>query len=155
MIVSNPGIYSWYPSAACSRYYVWFVELGYPQLDITEYQDGSWDIVQFLNSPVIPSMTRYQTVLGNMKNIIPTPGFVEKYVKQIDTQRKEFWDREEAATRRVDEEDKSRQRHAEDFAERGRKAIMGNPDLVERIAKKGFQEMDIDRIGKHVPNSKL
>ena len=34
MNLSEPGYYDWYPSAMCSPWYVWFVELGYPLLDI-------------------------------------------------------------------------------------------------------------------------
>lgn len=155
MIVSQPGIYSFYPSSMVSKYYVWFMELDYPQLDIAEYSDGSWDIIQYLNSPVIPSLTRHQLVLGNMKNILITPGFVEKYVKQLDTSRKEFWDREEAKTRAVAEEHERVQRHKHEFVDTAHKAITSNPDLMERIAKKGFKEMDLDNIRKHVPKSKL
>jgi hypothetical protein len=155
MILTDPGIYSWYPSYMCSQWWTWFVDLGYPHLDIARYEDGSWDIIQYLNSPVVPCLTRHQLVLGTMHNVAITPGFVEKYVKKLYTSRREFWDREREKTRQVEDEGRKRELHAEEFATIGAHAITQNPDLMERIGKNGLQEMDIDRIGRHVPRSKL
>lgn len=148
----QPGYYSWaYPSSMVSKYYCWFVRMGYPQLDIVEFEDGSWEICQYLNGPYIPCQTEVQTVLGPIENTIPTFGFCQNYVKQLDMHRKEFWDREEAATRAVEEEWEAKERHAEDHVERATQAITRNPGLMNRIAKKGLQEMDLTRIARHVP----
>jgi len=138
-----------------SGFHQWFVDLGYPQLDILEYHDGEWAIIEYHNAPIIPSMTRWQLVLQGLRNVEPTIGFVEKYIKQIDPQRKAFWDRERAKTKAVYDEAERVEKHAEDSAEIAHKAITRNPDLMERIAKKGLMEMDVDKIGQHVPRSKL
>lgn len=155
-----------------SRWYTWFVDLGYPELDIQEHwswhavperagggmvyaPDGSWSIIKYLNSPIIPSLTRWQLVLGVMENVGITTGFVEKYVKQLDTSRKEFWDREEAKTRAVEEEHARVERHQTEFVDRAHGAITKNPDLMERIAKNGLQEMDLSKIRRNIPNYKM
>jgi hypothetical protein len=151
VILTSPGIYSWYPSSMVGPWWTWFVDLGYPELDIARYEDGSWDIIRYLNSPVMPCLTRHQLVLGHMFNVDITHGFVEKHVQQLDTSRKEFWDREEAKTKAVEDEARKVELHAEEFSSRGTAAIMQNPDLMERVMKNGLQEIDIDRIGRHVP----
>lgn len=138
-----------------SKYHRWFRELGYEQLDIREYGNGEWEIIQYENTPIVPSLTRYQTVLGPIRNVLPTLGFVEKYTKQCDMNRAEFWAREEAKSRAVELEHAATQKHAEDHAERAAKAVTRNPDLMERISRKGIQEMDLSNISKHIPRSKL
>lgn len=138
-----------------SRYHPWFVEMGYPQLDIEEFQDGSWNIIQTFNYPVHPQLCRWQRILEGMKHVIPTRGFVEKFVHQIDTSRREFWRREEEASREVDEAYKRGERHQIEAAEKAYQAITRNPDLMCRIARDGLAEMDINRIRRHIPNYKF
>ena len=152
----NPGYYSWaYPSSMVSKYYCWFVLMGHKELDINVYDDGSWDIIQYYNSPIIPSLTKWQTVLGNMKNIEISLGFCEKWIKQCDMHRKEFWRREEEKTRQVEEEHKKLQEHKMDSVRRAHQAITKNEGLMNRIAKNGLQEMDLSRIARHIPKSEL
>lgn len=151
-MIPSPGLYSWaYPSAMVSPYYCWFVLMGYPQLDVAQYPDGSWDIIQYYGSPLIPCETEFQMVLGTMENMEISYSFIEKYLKQIDMQRKEFWDREEAKTKAVEDEHAATHRHAEDLAERGTRAIMKNEGLLNRIAKYGMKELDLSRIARHIP----
>jgi hypothetical protein len=134
-----------------SKYHDWFVEMGYPQLDIQKYEDGEWAIIETLNRPVVPSMTRFKVILQGMKNVEISRGFIEKYVKQIDPLRKEFWDRERRATQQAEDAVEIRERHAEDSAERAAAAIVGNDALMERITRNGLSEMNLDKIAKHVP----
>lgn len=155
MIVSQPGIYGWYPSSMCSKYYIWFVELGYENLDILEHQDGSWSIIEYYHTPLIPAEARWNYVLMDIRNTIPTPGFVTKYVHQLDLRRKEAWDIAEAKTRAMEEEKVRLNEHAEDTAERAKNIIMQTPALLERIAEKGLREMDLDKIIKHIPRHQL
>ena len=140
-------------SSFCSRYHKWFVDLGYPQLDIVEYQDGSWDIIEMLNSPVIPSLTKYNTILGNMKNIIPTLGFCEKYCKSLDVKRREFWVIEDRKSAEAETNSINKELRAVEMAEKASQAVLQNPSLMERIATNGMQEMNLDRIARHIPKS--
>lgn len=144
--MSNDNCYIWSP------YHKWFVEMGYPQLDITQYEDGEWAIIEWQNRPIMPATTQFHHILKGMRNVLITRGFVEKYVKQIDTQKKEFWDREEAASQAVEDEFEETQNKADDLATAATKAVTGNPDLMERIVKKGISEMDIFNVRKNVPN---
>jgi hypothetical protein len=138
-----------------SKYHPWFVEMGYPQLDINEYPDGEWEIIEYQNAPIIPSLTRYKAILSGLRNIEPTKGFVAKYIAQIDPQRKAFWDRERARTKLAEHEAELKEKHADELSTRATKAIMANPDLMDRIARNGLQEMDLDKIRQHVPTQKL
>lgn len=155
MIKSSPGVYNWYPSSMCSKYYVWFVEMGYPNLDIREQADGEWAIIEYYNSPVIPSLTRWNYVLHGMRNIIPSPGFVTKYVGMLDLRKREAWDLAEAKSQAAEKEHAMVQQHAEDTAERAKNLIMQTPALVERVAKEGVKAIDLLEIRKNIPKHQL
>lgn len=144
-----------YVSYFCSPYYVWFQDLGYPRLDLLQYEDGEWAIVQMLNSPVVPAETQWRAVLSGMRNIEISHSFIRKYVEEIDIQRRAFWDREEAKSELADKEEAALDAHREDMVERAHKAITQNPDLMDRIAKNGIQEMDIRKIHSHIPTHRL
>lgn len=151
----EPGLHSWaYPSYMVSPYYCWFVLMGYPELDILRYNDGSWAIIQYYRTPVIPSLTPWQVVLGTM-NFPPSYGFCEKYVKELDLQKKAFWAREEEKTKQVENEWEATERHAKDLAETAAKSIMKNDDLVNRIAKNGLKEIDLGYLAKRMPKHEV
>ncbi len=142
-------------SYICSKYHKWFRELGYPQLDINQYSDGSWDIIEYYNSPVIPCLTKYRTILGNMKNIEISFGFCKKYIEEIDLQKKAIWEREERKTSRMEQEKKSLDDHRQEYADKAFEAVRKNPDLMDRIAKNGLEEMNLGNIAQHIPYSEL
>ncbi len=162
MIRTNPGLYPWYPSIGterwegqfegCSPFYTWFCDLGYWNLDIRQWDDSEWAIVEYYHTPLVPSMTRWNYVLQGMRNILITPGFVTKYVNALDLRKKEVWDALDAKDRAQDEEKAKLDQHAQDTAERAKNLIMQTPTLVERIAKNGLQEMNLDKIIKHIPS---
>jgi len=143
------------PSYICSKYYNWFKQLGYDRLDINKYSDGSWDIIEFQTVPLIPSQTMYRTILGNMKNIEISYGFVQKYVDEIDLTKKQIWAREEKRTQKMLDEKDAQERAAYDRSDQAFKAMRYNPDLMERIVKNGLGEMNIDKIARHVPRVEL
>lgn len=138
-----------------SKYHKWFVKMNYPQLDVNQYNDGSWDLIEYHSAPLVPCMTLWKTVLGNMKNIEITKAFIEKYVSMIDNQKKEFWAIQEAATKKMDDEKEALDRHKEDFSDQAFKALRFNPGLMERIAKKGFSQMNLDKIAEHIPHQEI
>lgn len=143
------------PSYICSKYYPWFVELGYDRLDIAEYADGSWDIIEYETVPIVPCTTRFKTILGNMKRVEKSFGFVKKYVESIDLQKKAIWDREEKKTQEMLDEKDRVDRAAQDRVDAAFNVMRKNPDLVDRIARNGLQEMNLDKIARHVPKAEL
>lgn len=152
----QPGVYSWnYVSSAQSPWHVWFEQLGFPQLDITRYEDGEWCIIEYQGSFLFPSSTKYKVVLSGMRNIEISWSFIKRYVDEINPMSARFWENLERHERMVDAEYETFERNAEDRAHRASRFVLQNPDLMERIAKHGMHEMDIFRIGKHVPNYKF
>lgn len=152
MQLSEPAYYDWYPSTWCSDWYVWFVELGYPMLDIRTWPDGEWAILQYHSKPYVPSLTKWHWVLTELRNVEITPGFVKKWIEALDQTRKEIWDREADKTAEIDREQKALERHKLEMVDRAHQAITRNDALMERIARNGFQEMDLPRIARHIPN---
>ncbi len=153
--MKNPGIYSFYPSSMVSEYWGWFREMGYPELDIVSYPDGEWAIIEYLNRPIIPSLTKWNFVLSGIRNQEKSYEWVKSWCDQLALDKRHVWERQEefekAAIRRQEEEE----RRAQDFADRAHLAITQNADLMERIAKGGLREMDPLRILNNIPRSKL
>lgn len=164
-IKTEPGVYDWYPSKGmstwdgqfegCSPYYTWFVELGYWNLDIRKWTDGEWAIVEYYRTPVVPSLTPWNYVLKDMRNVAISKSFVEHWVNQLDLRKKAVWDEMDAKEKAQDEEKAMIDEHAQDTAERAKNIIMQTPTLIERISKNGLQEMNLDKIVKHIPSNQL
>lgn len=140
-----------YVSSMCSKYHPWFMEWGYPRLDIVKYGDGEWSIIEYETMPIIPSMTKWKVILSGFRHVEITPHFVKRQVEKHDLQRREVWEREEAKARAVEEEHERAERALEDRVERATKAITRNEALRERIAKNGIKEMDLRMMHRHVP----
>lgn len=165
MIRSNPGMYSWYPSYMCSPWYVWFVELGYPNLDIVQHREtfelpdgsylttesGVWSIIEYYNAPIIPSLTRWNYVLANVNDQEISKSFIEKMVGMLDLRRKQVWDMAEAKTKAMEDEKEKLEAHAQDTAERAKNLIMRCPTTLERVAKDGIAAANPTTILKHIP----
>jgi hypothetical protein len=154
-MMPTPGYYSWYPSAMCSPWYCWFVELGYPLLDIRRWEDGEWAILQYHTMPYLPSTTKWHWVLQDLKNIDITPGFVRHWVEMLDITRKAVWDREDEKTKEVTREHAALERHCEDMVNRAHDIIMRSPELLERIAKYGMEQLDLAKIAMNIPRYKF
>lgn len=144
-----------YTSYFCSKYHPWFVEMGYPRLDILVYPDAEWAIIEYHTTPIIPCMTKHHIVLQGLRHIEISRSFCEKYVAQLDLEKKAIWDREAAKTKKIEDDAEAVEVHAEESAALATKAIIQNPDLMERIARKGFGEMDIDKIRTNIPSQRL
>jgi hypothetical protein len=137
----------------CSRYHKWFVDLGYPQLDINEYPDGEWEIIEYLNAPIIPSLTRWNAILSGIRHVEPSFSFCRNYVRLLDTRQRYYWDMEELKSREAEMAAEDMERHAEDLVERASYAVAHNPWLMERIAQNGLSELRLSKIAKHIPRS--
>ena len=124
---------------------------GYDRLDVNQYPDGSWDIIEFMKVPLVPCIAKYRTILGNMKNIEISKGFLLKYIDEIDTNKRKLWAREEAKSKRVHEESIAAGKAGNDRVEQAFRAVKGNEALRQRVAKNGLHEMNLDRIYRHIP----
>lgn len=138
-----------------SDYHHWFVEMGYPELDIVEYQDGSWDIIQFIGQTIVPAEAKWQVVLGGIKNRLKTYGFCEHWAKKLDMHRRAFWVEEDKKRDEHLAKAEEQDRHVEDLAERMSYVVSNTPTLMDRIAKKGVGEMQLHKVAEHVPLSEL
>lgn len=147
------------PESVRSPWYSWFVEAGYPNLDIMKDGEsywklaepsGAWHIIEFYRSPVIPSLTPWNYVLKNIRNTEISRSFVEKYVKNLDLRRKEVWDAEAAKTKKMEDEFETLEKHRADTVERAFQAVKKNDGLVERVARNGMHELLPSAIFRHI-----
>lgn len=144
-----------YVSYMCSKYYPWFRDLGYPTLDINERRDGSWEIIQYHNIPIIPAETKFSSVLYGIKNELISKSFVEKWCHKLDITRKEYLDMEEAKSRAVYAEHDALEKGIAERQAKAHYAITHNEDLMQRVAKNGAKEMTLMGLLKHIPRYKL
>jgi hypothetical protein len=138
-----------------SKFYPMFCALGYPQLDIVRYEDGEWSIIEYVNAPLVPSLTKWQHVLKGMRNIEITEGFIKRFVRQIDPRERQFWERENEATDAMEKEKDAQEQHAYELSDRTAAVLLKNEALKERIAKNGVIELDLNRIARHIPATQL
>lgn len=139
-------------SSFYSPYYKWFVEMGYPQLDINVWPDGEWAILEMENAPVIPSLTKWKYILTGFRNVEINRSFIKRQVEKIDLQKLEFWEAELAKSEKAEQEQVAKEKHAEDIASRMTSAISQNPDMLNRIAKTGNIRAEIQRLRSRIPN---
>jgi hypothetical protein len=138
-----------------SKYYPMFCALGYPQLDVVKYDDGEWSIIEYVNAPLVPSLTKWQHVLKGLRNIEITEGFIKKFVRQIDPKEKQFWEREQARTEHMEKEKEEQEKHAIESADRTANVLMKNEALKERFVKNGAIELDLSQLAKYIPSTQL
>lgn len=153
MIHPRPGVRTnTYVSYMCSPYHVWFQAMGYPRLDLNIYEDGEWEIIEFLRTPVVPSLTPWHRVLMDIRHTEISYDFCKKYVENLDLEKRHVWDEMD----RKDEQDKrdlfKQEMHVADFQKRAFQAVSQNPALMERIAKNGMQELSLRNLSRHIPN---
>lgn len=129
--------------------------MGYKELDLRRYEDGEYAIIQYLNTPIIPSLTRWNFVLKGIRNTEITYDFCKKYAEQLDLEKHTVWEEDAKAMRRHREQTEFEERRANDMADQWLKGIVNNPDLMERIAKNGFKELDPRRMMNQIPRYRL
>jgi len=140
-----------YISYFVSPWHVWFREIGYPELDLLRFEDGEWAIIQFLQAPIIPAETPWTYVLTKLRHVEISPWVCKKYAENLDLERRHVWDELERQERRAAEDKRADDLHCEDVSERMFKAIRGNDDLMNRIAKNGLGETSLPKLFRHVP----
>ena len=149
----------------CSPYYRLFCELGYPQLDLrftrvhdektdTGWETGEWNIYEMVHAPLFPSTALWRDVLTGIRHVEINKSNLKRLIDSIDPMKDAIWDRERKKTKAVFDEDERTQRHRDDISTRMTKAITQNPDLVQRIAKNGIEEIDPAKIIRHIPRAR-
>jgi hypothetical protein len=131
-------------------HYRMMCELGYPQLDIKQWDDGEWAILEMLNAPLMPSYTKFHYILKKIRHVEITESNVKRLVRQIDPNYPEFWLREAQKTAAVDNEHAAKEKHSEDLVTRMCAAVTKNPDMMDRIARFGVSELNPDKIALRV-----
>lgn len=151
----SPGFHRDYPSKMVSDYYCWFKDMGYPELDLVRYPDGEWAIIQYMQTPLIPCMTKWNFVLKGIRNTEITHDFVKKYAEQLDIEKRTVWEEQDKLDRIAREETAYEERRSEDMANQWLKGIRNNDALMERIARNGLRELDPRRMLNHIPRYRL
>lgn len=141
-----------YVSSMCSRYHQWFVDMGYPRLDLNVYDDGEWEIIEYLRIPIIPSLTPWHRVLMDIRNTEINPWFCKKYVENLDLEKRYVWDEQDHREEQMRRELFEQEVHVADFQKRAFAAVKNNPGLMDRIARNGPSELSLQAISRHIPN---
>lgn len=147
--------YTYLDSPFVGPYYEWFCDLGYPQCDLQVFKDGSWAILEMHNAPLVPSLTKFNWIAKGFRNADITKSRIKRILEQIDPRKQWIWDIEREKTRQIDSEHESRETFVQERVEEAMDGIRRNPDLQERVAKNGIQEIMPHNIAKHIPDSKL
>ncbi len=151
----TPAFYRDYPSTMCSDYYCWFKDQGFPELDVRFFPDGEFMLIQYYNTPIIPSLTKWAPMLTGVRNVILTPTWIKHHADRLNIRNRHVWDEQDRTERRALEEVALEERRAADFAEQMMKGIRGNDDLMQRIAKNGLRELQPMRLLNHISPLKL
>lgn len=150
-----PHPYLYLDSSFVGPYYEWCCDLGYPQLDVQVFKDGSWAVLEMLNAPIIPSMTRFNYIAKGFKNMELNKSILKRIIWQCDPTKRWIWEIENKKSEEILRENEAKETFAVERAEYAMDGIRRNPDLQERVAKNGIQEILPHNIAKHIPESKL
>ena len=134
-----------------SRYHKWFVELGYPQLDIEEYEDGEWAIIEYLGQTVVPSEVRWNVILSGLRHIEPSFSFVKNYIDTEVGLRKLFEIHKDIETTKIAMDKEKEDRRVQDLADRATALVKRNEAMYNRVAKNGLHELNLHELAKHIP----
>jgi hypothetical protein len=122
--------YEYLDSSFVGPHYKMMCDLGYPQLDIKQWDDGEWAILEMLNAPLVPSLTRFTYVLKKIRHTEIREGTVKRLVRSIDPAFPEFWVREAEKSISMEMEKDAAERHTEEMVSEI------NPDKIAlRIAE--------------------
>lgn len=138
-----------------SKYHKWFKELGYPQLDIQEWDDGEWAILEYIGPTVIPCETKWNYILTGLRHIEPSYGFVKNYIDTQETMTHLFRVKKDLDSLKIAEEKMKEDRRVQDLAERATQLVRRNEAMYQRVAANGLQELNLHNIAKHIPQAQL
>ncbi len=156
-----------YTNSFVSKYHPWFVELGYPELDVRfvhshdatkriwGHETGEWAIIEMLSGPYISAEVLWRDVLTGLKNIEINKGTLKRFAESIDIKKQAIWDRELAKSLAVEAEHAAAQKHRDDMLTKVHESYIKNPDLMNRVAKNGVGELHPASVFRHIPKSRF
>lgn len=151
----SPGLYNDRPSSMVSPYWAWTKDMGYPELDIIRYDDGEWAIIEYLKSPIIPSLTRWNFVLTKLRNQEITYDFIKAYADQHCLEKHWVWDEQKRKEEEALRHEEKQEARAEDFVKRAHHVISNNPGLMDRISRNGAAELSLKSLWRQIPRQRL
>jgi hypothetical protein len=149
--------YLLYGDSTPNTYYGWCRGAGFSNVDVIDHRldDGKWDLVEYYNAPIIPALTQWNYILIGITEPLIKP-VIQKFLRDLDIHQKAYWAQQELEAKESERKRKAQEEAQDDAATRATGLIMGNPDLVNRIAKNGLQEaLNPVNILKHIPRSSL
>ena len=133
-------------SGFVSDKYPIFQKLGYPQIDVSFFEDGSWSLLEMHNAPVIPDLTKFNWIAKNLKNVEFNEGNVMYLIRNSDPRNPEFWAKEIAKSMVLEKQHVDKQNKDQEWIEDIVPKLMQNQALMDRVARYGSRELSIDRI---------
>lgn len=135
-----------------NKFYRWTKKFGYPNVDIIDDRasDGTWSLIEYLRSPVVPSLTPWNYILRDITEPL-TESLVQRFCEMLDLKKREYRARMEAEEKESKAKVESALRLEDDIATKAAKLISGNDDLLQRIAKNGVAEIQPEKILSNVP----
>ncbi len=130
-------------------------DLGYPELDVRRYEDGEYALIQYFNTPIIPSLTKWQAVLTGIRNVEMSASFIKAQADKLNLERGAVWDGLDRRDREILSEIKSEEDHSLDFAAKAADVVKRCPTLMDRIARRGTKELDFKRMVQHIDSRDL
>lgn len=125
-------------------------DLGYPELDVRKYADGSWSIIQYFQTPIIPSLTKWQPVLMDIRHTEISPTFIKKKADELNLEKGHVWSEVDKNERRIRDEISFEEDRAEVIASKKLDIVKRTPGLMDRIARRGVKELDPRRMLQHI-----
>ncbi len=151
----GPGYDRSMPSTMVSRWHRCFVAMGYPELDLVEYQDGEKAIIQYFNAPIIPSLTKWGFVLTKIRNVNVNYYWLQEQADLLNLEKKAVWAKQEAVEKEALRQQLEEDRRAEDFSTRMLSLVKRNDDWMQRIAKNGLKELNPLRLLNNCPRYRM
>lgn len=135
-----------------NKFYRWTKNFGYPNVDIIDDRaaDGTWSLVEYLRSPVVPSLTPWNYILRDITEPL-TESLVKRFCEMLDLRKREYRARMEAEEKDSKAKVDSALKLEDEIATKAAKLISGNDGLLQRIAKNGVAEITPERILSNVP----
>lgn len=135
-----------------NKFYEWTTSFGYPNVDVIDDRaaDGTWSLIEYLRSPVVPSLTPWNYILRDITE--PLEHYtVKRFCEMLDLKKREYRAMMEEEARLSREKFDAAQKLESDLAGKAARLISGNSALMERIARHGMSEIQPEKILAHVP----
>ncbi len=146
----TPGYDRTCPSWMVSPWWRVCRDVGYPELDVRQYSDGSWALIQYMQSPIVPSLTRWQPVLMDIRNIEISASFIKKKADELNLERGHIWDDVAKNERRIRSEIDFEEDRADKIADAKLAVLKRAPGLMDRVMRRGMKELDPRKMLQHL-----